>query len=155
MEKSPLNFGFGGGMGVLNAVQPQMPWNNSQFGGNLASWVANQAQNQNQYGSAGSPQFQAQAQLDAAAATDPNNLSATGIGVPNTTYSSMDPLSPEASGVATTPTVTNDATGIGAVPTTVGTGSFSPQVQNVAQGVYGDQNMRDASVQKRKLINLI
>ena len=68
MEKSPLNFGFGGGMGVLNAVQPQMPWNNSQFGGNLASWVANQAQNQNQYGSAGSPQFQAQAQLDAARA---------------------------------------------------------------------------------------
>ena len=66
----------------------------------------------------------------------------------------MDPLSPEASGIATTPTVTND-TGIGAVPTTVSTGSFTPQVQGVAQGIYGDQTMRDASLQKRKLINLI
>lgn len=154
MENSPLNFGFGGGMAALNAVQPQMPWQDPQYGGSVAAWMASQAQNQAQYGSAGSPQFQAQAQADAAAATDPNNLSATGIGAPNTTYSSMDPLSPEASGVATTPTVTND-TGIGAVPTTVSTGSFTPQVQGVAQGIYGDQAMRDASLQKRKLINLI
>jgi hypothetical protein len=151
MEKSPLNFGFGGGMGAFNAVQPQMPWNDSQFNGNIASWVTKQAQTQNQPNPFAGPQIAA----SAAATQDPNNLSATGIGVPNTTYSSMDPLSPEASGVATDPNIANNAVGVGGISTTVGTGSFSPQVQNVAQGVYGDKNMRDASVQKRKLINLI
>ncbi len=153
MSKSPLNF-FGGGMAALNAVQPQMPWQAPRFGGSVAAWMASQAQNQAQYGSAGSPEFQAQAQLDAAAASDPNNVSATGIGSVTgaTGVGAVNPMM-GAPVVGASPRIANATRPVES--TYKPDGSFAAPAQAAATGVFGSQANRQASVGLRPLMNIM
>ena len=90
----------------------------------------------------------------AADTSDPNNLSATGIGAANIVQNNdILPMDGTTNlGIPGTNVVGN--TTVGDV-SAVSTGGFTPQDQNVARGIYGDQVQRDASFEKKKLINLI
>jgi len=124
MGKSPLNFG--------------------------ALWNAHSFLQQQQ--TLNNPAFQANAQADAAAAQDPNNITAqafgsptgaTGIGEVGPTYGAPQP------GFAQNNFNPMPVQG-------VGTGSFSPQAQQVAGGIYGDTNARQkaAMMKNKPLINI-
>jgi hypothetical protein len=96
-----------------------------------------------------------QAQMQASAAgtntSDPNNMSATGIGSSNIVQSNMIPPTPGMSEVGVPPTISS---AVGNIPP-VTTGSFTPQSQYVAEGIYGDKRARQASVTKKPLINIL
>ena len=97
----------------------------------------------------GPSQAQMQASAAAADASDPNNMSATGIGASNIVQSNMMPPTPGMSEVGVPPTISS-AVGDLAAPIT--TGGFTPQNQTAAEGIYGDQRARQASF-KKPLIN--
>jgi hypothetical protein len=44
---------------------------------------------------------------------------------------------------------------VGNITPPITTGSFTPQTQQVAQGIYGNENARQASVTKKPLINIL
>ena len=87
----------------------------------------------------------------AANTSDPNNLSAMGIGSSNIVQSNMMPLTPGMSEVGVPPTISS---AVGNIPP-VTTGSFTPQSQYAAEGIYGDKRARQASVTKKPLINIL
>jgi len=97
----------------------------------------------------GPSQAQMQASAAAADTSDPNNMSATGIGASNIVQSNMMPPTPGMSEVGVPPTISS-AVGDLAAPIT--TGGFTPQNQTAAEGIYGDQRARQASF-KKPLIN--
>ena len=137
MEKSPLNF-IGQMAGLMRGgANPQSNWQLARALG--------QDLNTN-------PAFQAQAQASAAAAQDPNNITAqafgsptgaTGIGEVGPTYGPPQP------GLAQNNFAPPPVQG-------VGTGSFSPQAQQVAGGIYGDTDARQtaAMMKNKPLINI-
>ncbi len=88
---------------------------------------------------------------NAADDSDPNNMSATGIGSSNIVQSNMIPPTPGMSEVGAPPTISS---AVGNIPS-VTTGGFTPQTQQVAQGIYGNENARQASVTKKPLINIL
>jgi len=87
----------------------------------------------------------------AANTSDPNNLSAMGIGSSNIVQSNMMPLTPGMSEVGVPPTINST---VGNIPS-ITTGGFSPQTQQVAQGIYGDELTRQTAVAKKPLINIL
>ena len=99
----------------------------------------------------GPSQAQMQASAAGASAGDPNNMSATGIGSSNIVQSNMMPPTPGMSEVGVPPTISS---AVGNIPP-VTTGSFTPQSQYAAEGIYGDKRARQASVTKKPLINIL
>ena len=97
----------------------------------------------------GPSQAQMQASAAAADASDPNNMSATGIGASNIVQSNMMPPTPGMSEVGVPPTISS---AVGDLAAPIATGGFTPQNQTAAQGIYGDQRARQASF-KKPLIN--
>jgi len=98
----------------------------------------------------GPSQAQMQASAAAADASDPNNMSATGIGSSNIVQSNMMPPTPGMSEVGVPPTISS---AVGNLPPPITTGGFTPQNQTAAEGIYGDQKARQASF-KKPLINI-
>ena len=95
----------------------------------------------------GPSQAQMQASAAAADASDPNNMSATGIGSSNIVQSNMMPATPGmAQDLVGQPPAISSAVGGLAAPIT--TGGFTPQNQTAAEGIFGDQGARQASFQK-------
>tara|TARA_R110002051_G_C8371554_1_gene443617 strand:- start:44 stop:484 length:441 start_codon:yes stop_codon:yes gene_type:complete len=83
----------------------------------------------------------------AAGVSDPNNMSATGIGSSNIVQSNMMPATPGmAQDLVGQPPAISSAVGGLAAPIT--TGGFTPQNQTAAEGIFGDQGARQASFQK-------
>ena len=99
----------------------------------------------------GPSQAQMQASAAGANAGDPNNMAATGIGSSNIVQSNMMPPTPGMSEVGVPPTISS---AVGNIPP-VATGSFTPQSQYAAEGIYGDKRARQASVTKKPLINIL
>ena len=98
----------------------------------------------------GSSQAQMQASAAAADVSDPNNMSATGIGSSNIVQSNMMPATPGMSEVGQPPTISS---AVGGLAPPITTGGFTPQNQTAAEGIYGDQRARQASF-KKPLINI-
>ena len=130
----------GGGGGVSSTNPLGNP--NSSF------WTGGMGQAMQQ--AMGPSQAQMQASAAGADASDPNNMSATGIGSSNIVQSNMMPPTPGMSEVGQPPTISS-AVGDLAAPIT--TGGFTPQNQTAAEGIYGDQRARQASF-KKPLINI-
>ncbi len=99
----------------------------------------------------GPSQAQMQASAAGANTSDPNNMSATGVGSSNIVQSNMMPPTPGMSEVGVPPTISS---AVGNIPP-VTTGSFTPQSQYAAEGIYGDKRARQASVTKKPLINIL
>ena len=99
----------------------------------------------------GPSQAQMQASAAAANTSDPNNMSATGIGSSNIVQSNMMPPTPGMSEVGQPPTISS---AVGNLSPPITTGGFTPQNQLAAEGIYGDQRARQASVTKKPLINI-
>mgnify|MGYP003651729068 CR=1 FL=1 len=117
--------------------------------GNLNSsfWAGGMGQARQQ--AMGPSQAQMQASAAAADTSDPNNMSATGIGASNIVQSNMMPPTPGMSEVGAPPTISS---AVGDLAAPIATGGFTPQNQTAAQGIYGDQRARQASF-KKPLIN--
>ena len=98
----------------------------------------------------GPSQAQMQASAAAADASDPNNMSATGIGSSNIVQSNNLVPTPGMSEVGVPPTISS---AVGNLPPPITTGGFTPQNQTAAEGIYGDQRARQASF-KKPLINI-
>ena len=96
-------------------------------------------------------QMQSQVMADI---SDPNNLSAMGMGANNIVQNNNTiPTEGMAQDLLGQPPMVNSA--VGNITPPITTGSFTPQTQQVAQGIYGNENARQASVTKKPLINIL
>ena len=119
----------------------------SSINPNSSFWAGGMGQARQQ--AMGLSQAQMQASAAAADTSDPNNMSATGIGASNIVQSNMMPPTPGMSEVGAPPTISS---AVGDLAAPIATGGFTPQNQTAAQGIYGDQRARQASF-KKPLIN--
>ena len=96
-------------------------------------------------------QMQSQVMADI---SDPNNLSAMGMGANNIVQNNNTiPTEGMEQDLLGQPPMVNSA--VGNITPPITTGSFTPQTQQVAQGIYGNENARQASVTKKPLINIL
>jgi hypothetical protein len=87
---------------------------------------------------------------------DANNISASSYSN-DMVQTNMGPTTPGINDIGIPPTTMPNtvSSAVGNIAQPITTGSFSPQTQNVAQGIFGNQQDLANSVQKQKLINLI
>jgi hypothetical protein len=87
---------------------------------------------------------------------DANNLSASSYSN-DIVQTNTGPTTPGVSDIGVPPTTIPNtvSSAVGNIAQPITTGSFSPQTQNAAQGIFGNQQDLAKSVQKQKLINLI
>jgi hypothetical protein len=87
---------------------------------------------------------------------DPNNLSASSYSN-DIVQTNTGPTTPGVNDIGVPPTTIPNtvSSAVGNIAQPITTGGFSPQTQNVAQGIFGNQQDLAKSVQKQKLINLI
>ena len=87
---------------------------------------------------------------------DANNVSASSYSN-DIVQTNTGPTTPGVSDIGVPPTTIPNtvSSAVGNIAQPITTGSFSPQTQNVAQGIFGSQQDLAKSVQKQKLINLI